>query len=401
MGKTVAAVNHLLWRLMACRMRAPRVAYLCPQQVQARRVAWGYACQYAAEYGPAFGRPVSQSLEIPCVNGGKLMLLGVENADSLRGMYLDAVVCDEFAQFPRSAWTEVLRPALADREGSAVLMGTPQGRNEFWEKFEAAGDAARAHVWGRAMFRASETGYLPAEELADLRSELSEAAYMQELECSFDAAIRGAYWARELADARTEGRIGVVPFDRDLPVFTSWDLGMRDATAIWFLQAYGGSVRAIAFAQYTNTALQDICGDVVRRGREHGYRYRGHIGPHDLRVRDYGNGLQRIETAARNGVDFELAPDVSRADGIEAVRTMLPRTAFDERACRDGIEALIQYRAEYDEDRRIVGREPVHDWTSHAADALRMFAVATDAGRRTPDNRPRALDWRARDATTA
>ena len=203
MGKTVAVVNHLLWKLMACSLPSPRVAYICPSQVQARRVAWLYACRFAAGFGPAFGRPNTSAMEIPCVNGGKLSLLGVENADSLRGLYLDAVACDEYAQFPRHAWSEVLRPALADRQGSAVLMGTPKGRNELFERYQAASGPLARSSWGAAMYKASETGYIPEAELAAMREEMSEPMYAQELECSFDAAIEGAFYGREMANART------------------------------------------------------------------------------------------------------------------------------------------------------------------------------------------------------
>ena len=401
MGKTVAVVNHLLWKVMTCRLPAPRVAYICPSQVQARRVAWLYACRYAAGFGMAFGRPNSSAMEIPCANGGKLALLGVENADSLRGMYLDAVACDEYAQFPRHAWSEVLRPALADRGGSAVLMGTPQGRNELYERYEAARGPLARSSWGAAMYKASETGYIPEAELEAMRAEMSEGAYAQEFECSFDAAIEGAFYGREMANVRTEGRIRSVPFDRDLPVVTAWDLGMRDATGIWYLQAYAGEVRAIACEQWRSTSLQDICAAVLERGRKAGYRYAAHIGPHDLRVRDYGTGLQRLETAERQGIKFEITADVGRSDGIEAVRVMLPRVVFDETGCRDGIEALTLYRADWDGDRRILSREPIHDWTSHLADALRYFAVATDAGRRVPDGRRVSIDWSKRDRETA
>ena len=202
---------------------------------------------------------------------------------------------------------------------------------------------------------------------------MEEHEFRQELLCDWQAAVRGAYYGQQLVDAEDSGRIGNVPYDDALPVFTAWDLGIADATAVWFIQCTrGGEVRLIDYEQFTGDGFPEI----IRKIRSKPYLYDTHWAPHDIKVRELGSGVSREETARKLGLTFRQAPNIPLMDGISATRSMLARTWIDETKCKDGLNALRLYRSEWDEKKRLFSTRPLHDHTSHAADALRMFAVS-------------------------
>jgi hypothetical protein len=203
---------------------------------------------------------------------------------------------------------------------------------------------------------------------------LTEDQYLQEYECSFEAAILGAFYGRELREAQDQGRIGFVPVDEHLPVHTAWDLGYKDDTACWFYQVVGGEIHVVDFFSISGASIADLAGII----RDRGYKYGKHWLPHDARAKTLASGGKSIieQMAEFLGVSkLSIVPDLSVQDGIQAVRQMLPRVWFDKR-CEDGIEALRQYQREYDEDKKAFRQTPRHDWTSHPADAFRMLAIA-------------------------
>lgn len=366
-GKTVFAVNELIHRALACRRAAPRCGYVAPLLVQAKSIAWDHVKHYT--------RPIPGSaafegeLRVDLPNGARISLFGADNPDRLRGLYFDALVLDEVGDMPPRLWSEVLRPALADRRGSALFIGTPKGRNQFHALYQLARSEPG---WRAFVFPVSRTGLIAPDELASARRAMSEAAYAQEFECAFDAAILGSYFGRELALAEREGRIGAVAHDPSIPVETWWDLGMSDATAIWFIQRAGSELRAIGYLEGAGEAL----GHWIEAVRAKGYAYAQHVAPHDIAVRELGTGKSRLEVARAAGLDFTIAPRLPLADGIDAVRRSLARVWFDERACAAGIEALRHYRRDFDEARKVFREQPRHDWASHAADALRIGLIA-------------------------
>jgi hypothetical protein len=335
--------------------------------VQAKDVAWSYVKQFA---GPIPGTSFNEAeLRADLPNGARIRLYGADNYDRMRGIYLDGIILDEYADMPPAAWGEVLRPALADRQGWAVFIGTPKGRNSFWELWERA---QKDPEWFSLMLKASETGLLPARELDAARAEMTPEQFAQEFECSFDAAILGAYYGREIADAEREGRIGDVPVAPELPVHTVWDLGIGDDTAIWFFQVSGNEIRVVDYYANHGQAIPHYVAELAARG----YRYGTDWVPHDARVRSLETGRTRVETLIAAGRKPRLVPDHKRDDGINALRLTLPRMWFDEAKTRDGVEALRQYRREYDEKTKAFKDHPRHDWTSHAADAARYLAMA-------------------------
>lgn len=366
-GKTVAAVNDLIRDALTIDLPNVRVAYIAPYLSQSKAVAWDYALEYTRDIPHI--KVNHSELRIDFPNGARFRLFGADNYNAMRGLYFDAVVLDEMADFPASAWPTVIRPAIVDRKGRATIIGTPKGKNEFWEMY----DYAKSHPeWWCRMFKSSETNILDADELEEAKRTMGEDRYEQEFECSFEAAIQGAYYAQEMKTATTTGRVTNVPYDPAVGVTTAWDLGIGDSTAIFFAQYVGQEIRIIDYYESSGVGL-DHYAKVLS---EKGYHYVEHILPHDVQVKELGTGKSRIETLDALGIsDITIAPKLAVDDGIQAARSMIARCWFDEEDCARGIEALRQYRREFDERLKTWRGRPLHDWTSHGADAFRYLAV--------------------------
>lgn len=376
-GKTVFAINKLVRDVLTCQKVNPRGHYFAPTYKQAKSIAWDYLKMYTGHIPNMTYNKTELSAEFPM--GQRIQLVGADNPDGFRGQYSDSAVLDELAMMPPKLWSEVVRPALADREGTALFIGTPAGRNAFYDLYERAGDLPH---WGRVKLGYQDTGIIPIKEINQMRAEMADYEFSQEMECSFNAAVRGAYYGRVLADAEAKGRICSVPYDAALPVITAWDLGMADATAVWFIQASpGGEVRLIDYEEYHGKGLPEIISDL----RKKEYEYSMHIAPHDIRVRELGTGTSRYEIAAQNGVRFDVCRNMPIHDGIEATRNLLTRTWIDFNQCRLGLNHLQLYRANYNDKTGVASTKPLHDHTSHAADALRMYAVEMGQ-RQSPGN---------------
>ncbi len=383
-GKTVARINKLIKYAAICERPNPRYAYLAPYFVQAKDIAWLYLKQYAAPIIDNLGGKVNEgelSLQFSH-NRAVIRLYGADNADRLRGLYFDGIVGDEAQDIKPSVLTQIILPALADRKGWLDLSGTPKGwGNLLGETYKRAKDDP---AWFVQILRASETGLIDPEELAHLKASMPQNEYEQEMECSFDAAITGAYYARELTEAEKSGRIGNVPYDPMLKVSTYWDLGVADSTAIWFVQVTAREIRLIDYYEASGQGL-DHYARVLTEKR---YLYDDHWAPHDIQVRELGSGKSRLEIAAGLGITFRITPNIGVKDGIDALRMTLPRCYIDAKRCALGLDALRQYREKVDE-KRGVSQGPLHDWTSHAADAARYMAVALQE--KQPDIKRRSV----------
>jgi len=368
-GKTTACINDLLRSAINCQNDRPRFAYISPLLKQSKDIAWDALKAYAAPL-KAIGAEFNESeLRVDLPSGGRIRIYGADNPDSLRGIYLDGVVIDEPAQIRPSLWTEVVRPALSDRQGWAVFIGTPNGKNEFYDIAERA---KASDEWFYLQLKASETGLISADELYDARQQMGEDRYEQEYECSFEAAIQGSFYADALKRMREEGRLGRLPIERAIPVYTGFDLGISDSTAIWFVQVVGKEIRLIDYEEFSGVGFEHYAKVL----RDRGYIYGSHYFPHDIAVRELSNGVSRLETLRGFGIgDIQVVPQHNVLDGVNAVRRMLDRCWVDETRCKRGLECLWQYRREWDEKNRIWKTNPLHDWTSHGADALRYFAA--------------------------
>jgi phage terminase large subunit len=365
-GKTVACIQKLTKAALEFDRSEGRFAYVAPLFNQAKDVAWTYLKRYAVSLGCDMNE---SELRIDFPNGARIRLYGADNPDRLRGLYLDGIVLDEYADMRASVWGEIIRPMLADRQGWATFIGTPKGKNEF---FNVWAHAQEDPDWFALMLRASETGLISDKELSDAARGMTPEQYAQEFECSFDAAIMGAYFGKEIAEAERDHRVTELQIEPLLDVHTAWDLGMGDATSIWFFQVVADEIRFIDHYENTGQGLEHYVKELNARG----YRYGLDYVPHDAKVRELGTGRSRLETLITLGRKPRLVPDHKLMDGINAARLTIPKAWFDARRCHDGLEALRQYRADYDEKAKTFRDRPKHDWTSHAADAFRYASVA-------------------------
>jgi phage terminase large subunit len=365
-GKTVATENDLIARALSLTRPHGRYAYVAPFLAQAKEVAWEYLKRYA---GPALKDKNESELWIELLNGARIRIHGADNPDRLRGTYLDGCVLDEYADFRAGVWGEVIRPMLSDREGWATFIGTPKGRNEFFELWELAG--REPDRWFRQMLKASESGLLSEKERAEMALDLTPDQIMQEMECSFDAAITGAYFGALIQDAEREGRIREVAYDPAVPVYTSLDLGIGDSTAIWWFQIVGRELHFIDHYEAHSQDLDHFIGVLATKPYEYGLDFL----PHDAKARELIAGRSRAEHWARSKRAFRILPQTKVEDSINAGRLVLPRCFFDRVNCAKGLEALRQYRAEFDDKTKAFKDKPRHDWACHSADAFKYAAM--------------------------
>jgi hypothetical protein len=328
---------------------------------------------------------------VELINGARIRLFGADNADSLRGLYLDGVVLDEFADMKPSLWGAVLRPLLSDRRGWAVFIGTPKGHNQFWEIYN---NATKDNSWYVKTLRASQTGLIPQEELDDAKKMQTQDQYLAEWECDFESAIIGAYYGKEMRQLTDQGRILDIEYDPMFPVHTAWDLGYSDDTAIWWFQVVHGEIRLLDYHSSNGQPVAFYAGIIASRERERGYVYGTHYLPHDARAKTLASNKSIIEQLSDKIElkSMKIVPMLSLQDGIQATRLALTRAWFDHK-CEDGIECLRQYQREYDEDKKVFRDKPRHDWTSHGADAFRMLSIAwkEEAKLPTTDNSIKGL----------
>jgi len=377
-GKTVFVINEAIKQAVTCKLKAPRFAYIAPFYKQAKNVAWDMLKYYCQPIPNIIFNESELKADFP--NGARISLYGGDNPDSLRGIYLDGVMMDEYAQMSPRLWAEIIRPAISDRKGWAIFIGTPKGHNNFFDLYQEVKDDEN---WYVKVHRASETNYIDAEELEAAKKDMSEDQYQQEFECSWTAAIQGAYYGRLLEEAEKESRIGKVQHDTGALVETWWDLGIGDSTAIWFVQRIGAELRVIDYYENNGESLGHYANVLQDKAKENEWNYGDHVFPHDVRQRSLDTGRTRVETLQNLGVEPTIIPQMKVEDGIEAVRRKLKNCWFDEMKCRRGIDALRQYRSQYDEKNQVFKLRPVHDWASHAADAFRYGCL----------HEPMKLDW--------
>lgn len=372
-GKTVARINKLVRKAIECPLLNPRFGYLAPFYVQAKDIAWLYLKYYCAPLLAHGGKVNESELSITLPhNNAIIKLYGAENADRMRGLYFDGIVADEAQGMKMSVLTQIIYPTLVDRQGWLDVSGTPKGwSNLLGELYKTA--KADPDEWFLQVLRASETDILPEDELQKQKKLMPENEYEQEYECSFDAAITGAVYGKWMAEADKEGRLtDRVKWDTAYPVFTAWDLGYDDATAIWFYQVGPNEILYIDYYEHSGEDIGHYCGILKAKP----YRYHVHYVPQDAGQKIMAAGGRSIVEQAwkDHGVKLMIVPETTHANRNAAGRLTLPRAFFAETDCAKGIEALRNYQYEYDEDLKIFRSKPRHDWSSHAASAFELSA---------------------------
>lgn len=368
-GKTVGCINDLIKGALTCEKKDPRFAYIAPTFSQAKDVAWGYLQEFSHTIPDISLHEGELRCDYP--NGGRVRLYGADNYNRMRGIYLDGVVLDEYGDMDPRAWEEVIRPALSDRGGWAIFIGTVRGRNHFYTLYERALRPEFAKDWYVAIHPASATGILDPAELKDAERSMTPEQYAAEYECSWAAPIVGSYYGQTLEQIASNGGITNLPHDKAKRVYTGWDLGVGDSSAIWFAQLVGEEVNVFDYVENSGVGLDWYSQEVLRRP----YIYAAHYLPHDIEQRELTTARSRLDVLRDLGINATVVPKGKVDEGISAARLLLPRCRFDQRRCLQGIEALRHYRREWDAKNKVFNDKPLHDWASHAADAFRTLAA--------------------------
>jgi phage terminase large subunit len=409
----------LHWTACAMMQRVGAYWHMLPQAAQARKAIWDAVNPSTGrrridDAFPAALRSVTreQDMFLRLRNGSTWQVVGSDNYDSLMGSPPIGVVFSEYALADPAAWG-LIRPILAENGGWALFISTPRGRNHFARLVEYA---RSDKDWFGQVLTVEQTQVISREvlerELRELTAERGEqeakAIIAQEYLCSFDAAIPGAYYGELMARAESEGRIGKYPYLPGLPVGTAWDLGIGDSTVIWFFQQpAGGRVRIVNVLEGSGVGLGWYCKKLA----EMPYVYADHIWPHDGDNSELGTGTTRRNTAAGLGVRARVLARDSVDDGIQAVRQLLPLCEWnveplpfigetmDQARARmsRAIDAVRQYRREWSEKLQRFGDRPLHDWTSHTADALRYLARGRKPLNENDRPRHRGVSYAPRD----
>lgn len=375
-GKEKTCLNLLVKKTQE---RVGAYYYAFPELNQGRKVLWDGADKDGRRFIDHFpkqmveGEPNNTEMKIKCKNGSLFQVIGADRFNSVMGTNPIGIVFSEYSLQNPSVWG-YFRPILAENGGWAIFNFTPRGENHSYDIYNMA--MANSKEWFAQLLSVNETKAIPQSILDQERKEIihlhgNDALYLQEYECNFSVPLSGAYYASQIMDVYKEGRASNVPYEDRMPVDTWWDLGVNDQTSIWFTQSIGSELRMIDYYQNVGEGLPHYAGKL----KEKGYVYKTHNAPHDIGVKELGTGKTRLETAKGLGIDFTVVPRVSIEDGIEASRSLFRKCWFDAKKCETGLNALKNYRKQYDDQRKCFLDHPYHDWTSNAADAFRYCAV--------------------------
>jgi len=315
------------------------------------------------------------------VNGSTWQLIGSDRYDATVGAGVAGITYSEWALANPSAWA-YHRPILEENKGWAAFITTPRGRNHAKSMFDYA--VEHPETWFAERLTATDTGALTEDQLEEALLEyqalygedVGRAQFQQEYMCDWQAAILGAFYALEMAAVRNEHRVAEIEAIPEAPVHRAWDLGVGDDTSIWWFQPVGAQIFILDHYASSGVGLEHY-RDVVRtRADKHGWKDGNDYVPHDAKIKEWGSGRTRVETMSSMGLNPMLVPHASLDDGINAVRRTLPLCVFHPRTEDGGIDALEQYRREWDDEKKAFRANAVHDWTSHPSDSFRYLSLA-------------------------
>jgi hypothetical protein len=374
-GKDLCALN---WTVCEAFKRTGLYWHIFPTYKQGRKILWDGMTRDGRSFLSHFPedlviRTRDDEMSVWLEGGSLWQVIGTDDPDKLVGANPVGCVFSEYSLQNPKVWN-LIRPILAENGGWAMFIYTPRGRNHGYRLYKMAQENP---TWFAEILSVDTSGAIPLSAVQEERDAgMAEEMIQQEFYCSFDAPLVGAYYGDLISDAQTGNRIGKVPWEPELKVTTAWDLGIADRTAIWFLQQSGHEHRAIDYYESSGVGL-DHYNKVLS---EKPYAYANHLVPHDAMVRELGTGKTRVESARKMGMRMKVAPKLPLADGINAVRMLIPKMWFDDDKCARGIQGLREYTKEQTEEEDVDGSpifrdQPKHDWASHPADALRTYAV--------------------------
>tara|TARA_Y100000385_G_scaffold32247_1_gene30339 strand:+ start:1261 stop:2580 length:1320 start_codon:yes stop_codon:yes gene_type:complete len=371
-GKDYFSIN---WCATASQARIGTYWMVYPFLNQGRRIAWNGMDKEGKRFIHAFPPELVESqsnaeMRLHLKNGSVFQIMGADKPDSLVGSNPIGIVFSEWSLMDPHCW-KLIAPILAQNDGWAMWIYTPRGPNHGLSLLNRAKANGKSWYWSHET--AKSLKYQSLASLRELRDELQdEALFQQEAFCSFETPMQGAYYATQIKRLRKDNRFGKVPWESKVGVVTSWDLGMDDATTIWFFQIVGHEIRVIDYYENSGEGLAHY----VKILKEKPYHYDKHYFPWDVSVRDLSTGKTRVQTLREMGLsNLRPVQKLGVMEGIEATRNILPKMWFDDSACERGISCLASYQKEWDEDRKVFKTSPLHNWASHGADAMRTFGV--------------------------
>lgn len=357
--------------------------HILPTYKQARKVVWENQTRDGVRFIDAFPESLIErrrddEMKLWLRNGSQYQLIGADDPDSLVGPNPIGLIFSEWSVMNPYVW-ELLRPILTENGGWSVWIYTPRGRNHGYKLLK---DAQKVG-WFNEVLPYQKTGVVTADQVqAEIDAGMAPEKAAQEYECSFDAPLAGSYWGDLITAAEQDGRITRVRAEAQAPVHTCWDLGIGDSTSIWFYQELHAETRFLDYYFASGKGI-DHYADVLQKRRDRdSWVYGSHMVPHDAKQRSLQTGQSLSRTARELGLRMTVVEKDSLANGIQAVRNMLPRCWFDEDRCAIGLQGLREYsREEIEGERDPEGNQmyrdaPIHNWASHPADAIRTGAMA-------------------------
>lgn len=395
-GKRALAIWHrragkdevcLNFTAVAAMERVGNYWHCLPEYAQCRKAIWTAVNPHTGKrrIDEAFPHELRSNTNdnemfIRFVNGSTWQCIGSDSYSTAVGASTVGIIFSEYALANPAAWA-YFRPMVEENDGWAAFITTPRGRNHAFAMFQYA---AQQPGWFCELLSAKDTGALSDAALAEALGEMTalygedmgKAMFEQELMCSFNAAILGAFYALEMQAVRAEGRITEIEPVAGQPVHRAWDLGIGDDTSIWWFQVVGAQIFILDHYSASGVGLDHFVEVIEKRHKERGWTHGNDHVPHDAKVKELGTGRTRVETMQALGLHPVLVPLASIDDGINAARRALPLCVFHPRTEETGVAALEQYRREWDDDKKAFKANAIHDWTSHPADAFRYLAMS-------------------------
>lgn len=382
-----AGKDIIAWNLMirAAIKEVGNYFYCLPTFKQARMVIFDSITNDGQRFLDFLPKPLiasinQQEMKIRLINGSIIQLTGSDSYDtSLIGSNAKMIVFSEYGTSDSRAYTLAARPILNANGGTVIILGTPRGKNHFYEMYQIAKNSDDWFCYFKTL---DDTQHIDADEIKrEIASgEISEDLALQEYWCSFELGVEGAYYAKYIDKLRLNERIGDVAWEPQFKVHTAWDIGWNDSTCIIFYQVVGTMVRIIDCYEANFKPIDHYCKVVLSKP----YIYGKHFVGHDIMVHEQGSGLTRYDMYKNLGVKFEqrdgksAIPNVSIEDGIEAVRALFARLWVDDKNGKQLIKCLENYHQEFDNKRKVYKGIPLHDWSSHMADAMRYLALTVN-----------------------
>lgn len=376
-GKSVFAVNYLIKKAFECDLPLGKFFFISPTQKQGKDSIWPmmkyYLSHIPEEY--IYFNDTELRIVLPNKHHTEIVLRGADDdGDALRGNHINGLVCDEFASMDPNVWSAVLMPALEQKKGWAIFIGTPAGRNQFYDLYQngISNDDLIREYWDSFMYRVTDTTVLEERQVEMMKRTMGKDLFDQEMMCSFTAAIKGAYYAEEIQSLQQDKQIGDFAWDQRYKVYTAWDIGFNDLSSIWFCQIIDNKYRIIDFFQYKGKPMDYYIKEVIQSKP---YQYDKHFLPHDSIARTMGTTLTPFEQLERVYPGKCMVIEKSNPQvGTMIVKALLPKCQFNASRCQEGLNDLIHYSSDYNPKLGILQQKPKHNKHSHAADAFRYLA---------------------------